>query len=277
MVIINKKQEQEIKKRKVDLLDDETLINEMTGLVFCNCNKDIYCKKHKKQQAKYVMIFYDNEKEERQYICPVCNREEMLKRSKDHQRYLNKDKKNLEEVFLNTGIGTRYIDVDISNTNLSIVYNQNIINKTLDIINALSSNDYVEIIIQGNLTSENDNINSKCGKTLLCALIIKSVLSENININIKYITYAELNNVIKSKSESVINEYKKADVLFIDDINCRYSDYSEQQFKDFLDYRYRNTLSTVTVIETVEYSNLILNKLDNAEIIKLGGKNNENN
>lgn len=270
MVIINKKQDQEIKKRKVDLLDDETLINEMTGLVFCNCKKEIYCNKHKQQQAKYVMIFYDNEKEERQYICPACDREEMLKRNKDHQRYLNKDKKDLEEVFLNTGIGTRYIDIDINNANLPIVYTQNIINKTLDVINTLSNNDYLEIIIQGNLTSENDNVNSKCGKTLLCALIIKAVLSVNININIKYITYAELNNVIKSKSESVINEYKKADVLFIDDINCRYSDYSEQQFKDFLDYRYRNTLSTVTVIETVEYSNLILNKLDNADIIKLG-------
>lgn len=270
MVIINSKEKQ--KKREVELLADESIIKRCNHTVYANCNKSINCYYHGEQTAKKVLIYVGEEKDSRKYLCPVCQKNiDYAGKNRDKQakeKELNKQ----QEKFLNTGIGTRYIDVDVNNKNISIIYNQNVITKTLDIINILSCNKYIDIIIQGRLIKESENVNSKCGKTLLCALIIKSVLSERSNINIKYITYAELNSVIKSKSDSIINEYKKADILFIDDINCKYSEYSEQQFKDFLDYRYRNELSTVAVVETAEYSNLILNKLDNAEIIKLGEK-----
>lgn len=268
MVIINSKEKQ--KKREVELLADESIIKRCSHTVYANCNKDINCHFHGEQLAKKVLIYIGEEKDSRKYLCPVCQKNiDYAGKNRDKQakeKELNKQ----QEKFLNTGIGTRYIDVDISDKIISTLYNQVVIDRTLDIINILSSNKYIDIILQGRISKENENINSKCGKTLLCALIIKSVLSERSNINIKYITYAELNNILKSKSDSIINEYKKADILFIDDINCKYSEYSEQQFKDFLDYRYRNELSTVAVVETAEYSNLILNKLDNAEIIKLG-------
>lgn len=268
MVIINSKEKQ--KKRDVELLADESIIKRCSHTVYANCNKTINCSYHGEQVAKKVLIFVGEKKDSRRYLCPICqaniDRAGRNRDKEEREKELNKQ----EEKFLNTGIGTRYIDVDISDKIISTLYNQAVIDRTLDIINILSSNKYIDIILQGRISKENENINSKCGKTLLCALIIKSVLNQKSSMNIKYITYAELNNILKSKSESVINEYKKCDVLFIDDINCKYSDYSEQQFKDFLDYRYRNELSTVAVVETAEYSNLILNKLDSAEIIKLG-------
>lgn len=259
------------KRRNIELNADESIINQCNGLIYANCNKDIICHLHGEQTANKVLIYYYEKKESRKYLCPVCQYNVDRQAESREQIAKDKEEQDLEERFLKTGIGARYVTISFKDDFIVKLFDKEMVKKIIETINVLS-NDYKDYIIEGVITETEQGQKSKCGKTLLIALLIKGILYGKKETKIKYITYAELNNVIKSKSESVINEYKKCDVLFIDDINCRYSDYSEQQFKDFLDYRYRNTLSTVAVIETVEYSNLILNKLDNAEIIKLGGK-----
>lgn len=257
-------------RREVPLLPDESIINQCNGLIYANCNKDIVCHLHGEQTANKVLIYYDEKKESRKYLCPVCQHNIDRQAENREQRAKDKEEQDLEERFLKTGIGARYVTISFKDEFIVKLFDKEIVKKIIETINVLS-NDYKDYIIEGVITETEQGQKSKCGKTLLIALLIKGILYSKKETKIKYITYAELNNLLKNKTKE-IDEYKKCDVLFIDDINCRYSDYSEQQFKDFLDYRYRNTLSTVAVIETVEYSNLILNKLDNAEIIKLGGK-----
>lgn len=255
--------------REVKLLPDEQIIKRCRGLIYASCNKDIYCNLHAEQTANKVLIYYSEEKESRKYLCPVCQYNIDRNAGESEEKRQQREEQELEDKFLSTGIGTRYVAVSFKDEFIKKTYSRNIINKIIESINNLS-NGYKDYVIQGFITENEKVQKTKCGKTLLVSLLIKGILLSKKETNIKYITYAELNNVIKSKSETVINDYKKCDVLFIDDINCRYSEYSEQQFKDFLDYRYRNELSTVAVVETVEYSNLILSKLDSAEIIKLG-------